>query len=151
MVFETTVPLSNSPAIANATSTIITTTARWLHRDLSLNMSAPLVPSGIYRRPTLDLIVCFRNTSSHFLLICIFALTVGSQSDEDFVFEQEILRNPGNVEAWLVYIHSKAEQGTPQEQVFILERACSQLPRSYKLWKMVCDSVSTRPETNELI
>ncbi|KAI0391807.1 TPR-like protein [Xylariaceae sp. FL0594] len=57
-------------------------------------------------------------------------------SDEDAVYEQDILRDLGSTKPWLAYIQFKAQHGTLQEQAFALERACLQLPRSYKLWKM---------------
>ncbi|KAI1205874.1 TPR-like protein [Annulohypoxylon truncatum] len=57
-------------------------------------------------------------------------------TDEDAVYEQDILRDPGSTKPWLAYIQFKLQHGTPQEQAFVLERACQQLPRSYKLWKM---------------
>ncbi|KAH6660740.1 hypothetical protein BKA67DRAFT_653901 [Truncatella angustata] len=57
-------------------------------------------------------------------------------SDEDAVYEQDILRDPGSTKPWLAYIEFKLHHGTTQEQAFVLERASIQLPRSYKLWKM---------------
>lgn len=57
-----------------------------------------------------------------------------SQNDE--VYENDILRSPGSVKAWLDYAHFKRQYGTLLEQSFVLERACNALPRSYKLWKM---------------
>lgn len=57
-----------------------------------------------------------------------------SQNDE--IYENDILRSPGNVKAWLDYAHFKRQYGTLLEQSFVLERACIALPRSYKLWKM---------------
>ncbi|KAH7312145.1 hypothetical protein B0I35DRAFT_394950 [Stachybotrys elegans] len=57
-------------------------------------------------------------------------------SDEDSVYEQDILREPGSVRPWLAYIDFKTRHGAPIEQAFVMERACKQLPRSYKLWKM---------------
>ncbi|KAI0817777.1 TPR-like protein [Xylaria sp. FL0064] len=57
-------------------------------------------------------------------------------SDEDAVYEQDILRDLGSTKPWLAYIQFKLQHGTVQEQAFVLERACQQLPRSYKLWKM---------------
>ncbi|KAI2636100.1 TPR-like protein [Xylaria nigripes] len=57
-------------------------------------------------------------------------------SEEDAVYEQDILRDLGNTKPWLAYIQFKLQHGTLQEQAFVLERACQQLPRSYKLWKM---------------
>ncbi|KAF5520146.1 Pre-mRNA-splicing factor SYF1 [Colletotrichum aenigma] len=57
-------------------------------------------------------------------------------SDEDSVYEQDVLRNPGSAKPWLAYIQFKTQHGTLRERAFVLERACLQLPRSYKLWKM---------------
>ncbi|KAI0177771.1 hypothetical protein BJ166DRAFT_31068 [Pestalotiopsis sp. NC0098] len=57
-------------------------------------------------------------------------------SDEDAVYEQDILRDLGSTKPWLAYIEFKLQHGTVQEQAFVLERACVQLPRSYKLWNM---------------
>ncbi|KAI1821670.1 TPR-like protein [Xylaria intraflava] len=57
-------------------------------------------------------------------------------SEEDAVYEQDILRDLGNTKPWLAYIQFKFQHGTLHEQAFVLERACQQLPRSYKLWKM---------------
>jgi pre-mRNA-splicing factor SYF1 len=54
----------------------------------------------------------------------------------DEIYENDILRSPGNVKAWLDYAHYKRQYGTLLEQCFVLERACIALPRSYKLWKM---------------
>lgn len=56
--------------------------------------------------------------------------------DEDAVYEQDILRDPGSTKPWLAYIEFKLQHGNAQEQAFVMERACKQLPRSYKLWKM---------------
>lgn len=59
-------------------------------------------------------------------------------SDEDAHYEQEILRDPySSLKPWLRYIEYKIKTGSIQEQVFVFERACKALPRSYKLWKMV--------------
>ncbi|PKS11592.1 hypothetical protein jhhlp_003357 [Lomentospora prolificans] len=60
-------------------------------------------------------------------------------TEEDSVYEQDIIRNPGSTKPWLSYISFKAQHGTVQEQAFVLERACRQLPRSYKLWKTYLD------------
>ncbi|KAF7886156.1 hypothetical protein EAF00_010259 [Botryotinia globosa] len=57
-------------------------------------------------------------------------------SEEDTIYEQDILRDPGSTKPWLAYIEFKFQHGTKLEQAFVLERACLQLPRSYKLWKM---------------
>lgn len=57
-------------------------------------------------------------------------------SSDDVVYEQDILRNPDSIKPWLVYVDHKLQSGCLLEQVFVLERACKQLPRSYKLWKL---------------
>ena len=57
-------------------------------------------------------------------------------SAEDAIYEQGILRNPGSIRPWLTYVDHKMRNGTIHEQAFVQERACIQLPRSYKLWKM---------------
>ncbi|CAL5870914.1 uncharacterized protein PFLUO_LOCUS5156 [Penicillium psychrofluorescens] len=57
-------------------------------------------------------------------------------TDQDTVYEQDLLRDAGSVKPWLAYIEFKQQHGTLYEQAFIMERACKQLPRSYKLWKM---------------
>ncbi|KAK4204947.1 putative Pre-mRNA-splicing factor SYF1 [Triangularia verruculosa] len=70
------------------------------------------------------------------------ALTSGRQpdlalvSDDDYPYEQDIQRNPGSTKPWLAYIDYKSQHGTLREQAYVMERACIQLPRSYKLWKM---------------
>jgi pre-mRNA-splicing factor SYF1 len=56
-------------------------------------------------------------------------------SNEDSVYEQDILRDPASIKPWLAYIDFKSRHGTLVEQAFVMERACAQLPRSYKLWK----------------
>ena len=57
-------------------------------------------------------------------------------ASEDAIYEQDILRNPGSIRPWLTYIDFKMRNGTIHEQAFVQERACIQLPRSYKLWKV---------------
>jgi hypothetical protein len=57
-----------------------------------------------------------------------------AQNDE--IYEQDVLRNPGTVRPWLDYANYKRQYGTLLEQSFVLERACTALPRSYKLWKL---------------
>ncbi|ERT00804.1 pre-mRNA-splicing factor SYF1 [Sporothrix schenckii 1099-18] len=57
-------------------------------------------------------------------------------ADADAPYEQDIYRNQGTTRPWLSYIRHKVQHGTVQEQAYVMERACTQLPRSYKLWKM---------------
>ncbi|KUJ06885.1 protein prenylyltransferase [Mollisia scopiformis] len=81
-------------------------------------MAAPIVAKSKLSRATADLYLI---------------------SEEDTIYEQDILREPGSTKPWLAYIEFKFQHGNPQEQAFVLERACKQLPRSYKLWKMYLD------------
>jgi pre-mRNA-splicing factor SYF1 len=46
------------------------------------------------------------------------------------------LRDPGNLRPWLSYIEFKQQHGSLLEQAYVLERACTHFPRSYKLWKL---------------
>ncbi|KFY22875.1 hypothetical protein V493_06276 [Pseudogymnoascus sp. VKM F-4281 (FW-2241)] len=57
-------------------------------------------------------------------------------SEEDTIYEQDILRDPESIKPWLEYINFKLRHGNLHEQAYVLERACLQLPRSYKLWRM---------------
>ncbi|CAK7266150.1 pre-mRNA-splicing factor syf1 [Sporothrix epigloea] len=56
--------------------------------------------------------------------------------DADAPYEQDIYRNQGSIQPWLSYIRYKTQHGTVHDQAYVLERACTQLPRSYKLWKL---------------
>jgi pre-mRNA-splicing factor SYF1 len=57
-------------------------------------------------------------------------------TEQDVIYEQDILRNPGSVKPWIEYYSFKKSRGNIIEQAFVLERACTTLPRSYKLWKL---------------
>ncbi|KFH42325.1 Pre-mRNA-splicing factor-like protein [Hapsidospora chrysogenum ATCC 11550] len=59
----------------------------------------------------------------------------GLVANEDSVYEQDILRDPASIKPWLAYIDFKSRHGSTLEQAFVMERACTRLPRSYKLWK----------------
>ena len=63
-------------------------------------------------------------------------LTLYLISDDDIIYEQDVLRDPGSVKPWITYIEFKLQHGTLLQQSFVLERACTALPRSYKLWKI---------------
>ena len=59
-------------------------------------------------------------------------------TEEDAHYEGEILRDAfSSIKPWLRYIDHKLKTGSIQEQVFVYERACQALPRSYKIWKQV--------------
>ncbi|KAB8364847.1 hypothetical protein FH972_024710 [Carpinus fangiana] len=60
-------------------------------------------------------------------------------SENDLIYEQDLLRNPGSLKQWLEYINYKRRHGSLLEQAFVLERACNTLPRSHKLWKAYLD------------
>jgi len=57
-------------------------------------------------------------------------------TEEDHPYEQDIKNNIGSTKPWLAYIEYKLQHGSLREQAFVMERACIQLPRSYKLWKI---------------
>jgi hypothetical protein len=53
-------------------------------------------------------------------------------SDEDLLYEEEILRNPFALRMWLRYI--EARKDAPEKRRFLLfERAIQKLPGSYKV------------------
>lgn len=88
------------------------------------------------RKPELYLIVSEANIRMH--PVSGQRTLTRAQSEEDAVYEQDILQNPGTIKPWLTYIDFKFKHGNLHEQAFVLERACRALPRSYKMWKMVC-------------
>lgn len=63
-------------------------------------------------------------------------MLISEQSDDDLIYEQDILRDPGSLRPWLTYIDFKLQHGSLIERAYVLERACIQFPRSYKLWKL---------------
>ncbi|EPY53628.1 complexed with Cdc5 protein Cwf3 [Schizosaccharomyces cryophilus OY26] len=53
---------------------------------------------------------------------------------EDETFELELLRNPYSLRSWLRYLLAR-ESSSLEKRVLLYERACSELPGSYKIWK----------------
>ncbi|WBW72519.1 Prp19 complex subunit Cwf3 [Schizosaccharomyces osmophilus] len=53
---------------------------------------------------------------------------------EDEPFELELLRSPYSLRSWLRYLSAR-ENSTLEKRVLLYERACSELPGSYKIWK----------------
>lgn len=95
-------------------------------------MTATMARGKVSRgQPDLYLIVCMTLTRG------CWALLTSRQSEEDTIYEQDILRDPESIKPWLGYINFKLRHGSLHEQAYVLERACLQLPRSYKLWRMV--------------
>lgn len=41
------------------------------------------------------------------------------QSSDDVIYEQDILRDPGSIKPWLIYIDYKHQHGTLLEQAFV--------------------------------
>jgi pre-mRNA-splicing factor SYF1 len=58
--------------------------------------------------------------------------------EDDIPYEQEIIKTPDEFGPWMRYVEFKAERPVA-ERIFVLERACRALGRSYKLWKMYLD------------
>jgi len=56
--------------------------------------------------------------------------------DDDLPYEYQILEDPNNLTNWLRYYWHK---DSTLEKLFILQRACNHLKRSYKLWIMYLD------------
>ena len=54
-------------------------------------------------------------------------------NEEDLPFEEELLRNPCSLKAWLRYIEAR-EDAPPSKLNMLYERALKELPGSYKLW-----------------
>lgn len=95
-------------------------------------MTAAMARGKVSRgQPDLYLIVCMTLTRGCWVLLTL------KQSEEDTIYEQDILRDPESIKPWLGYINFKLRHGSLHEQAYVLERACLQLPRSYKLWRMV--------------
>ncbi|KAK9472283.1 uncharacterized protein V1510DRAFT_134652 [Dipodascopsis tothii] len=59
-------------------------------------------------------------------------------SPDDVPYEQDVLRNQYTLAPWLRYLDHKSDAPL-HERVFVFERACTELKRSYKLWKMYLD------------
>ena len=53
--------------------------------------------------------------------------------EEDLPFEEELLRNPHSLKAWLRYIEAREEAPTSKINL-LYERGLKELPGSYKLW-----------------
>ncbi len=56
-------------------------------------------------------------------------------AEDDIPYEEELIRNPYQLQPWLRYLQHKTDRPL-HEKVFVLERACRELPGSYKLWKI---------------
>lgn len=64
-------------------------------------------------------------------------------SERDLPFEDDIVRSPYSLKPWLRYLNEKQNRFVHEKQtlplVLVYERACRQLPGSYKLWKAYLD------------
>ena len=55
--------------------------------------------------------------------------------DQQFIqYEEEVIRNPYYLKAWLKYIEISRDKIPVPKQYILFERALQYLPRSYKLW-----------------
>ena len=54
-------------------------------------------------------------------------------AEHDLVYEQDIIKTPYALQIWLDYANFKRRNGSIMEQAFVLERACSMLPRIVRL------------------
>lgn len=59
-------------------------------------------------------------------------------SEKDISYEQELVKEPDNLDTWLKYYSTKSE-GSLIQKVFILERAVNELPKSEELWLIYVD------------
>ena len=58
-------------------------------------------------------------------------------SDEDLLYEEELLRNPYSIKMWLRYLEAKTD--APAKRRYLLyERALKALPGSYKVGSRSC-------------
>ncbi|GBG68652.1 hypothetical protein CBR_g3193 [Chara braunii] len=55
-------------------------------------------------------------------------------SEEDLLYEEEILRNPYTLKLWWRYIQARRDS-PPKKRYILYERALKALPGSYKLWR----------------
>lgn len=54
-------------------------------------------------------------------------------TEEDYLYEEEVLRNPNNVKLWWRYLIARSDAPFKKRSI-IYERALKALPGSYKLW-----------------
>jgi hypothetical protein len=65
------------------------------------------------------------------------------KADQDTVYEQDLLRNPGSIKPWLAYIEYKQQNGTLYEQAFVsrLEHyPFNPLLNFYRSWSALANS-----------
>lgn len=55
------------------------------------------------------------------------------KSEEDFSYEEDVLRNPYQLKVWWRYIDAKSHE-SPEFLNLLYERALKEIPGSYKLW-----------------
>lgn len=54
-------------------------------------------------------------------------------SEEDYLYEEEVLRNPNSLKLWWRYLIARSDAPF-KKRAIIYERALKALPGSYKLW-----------------
>jgi pre-mRNA-splicing factor SYF1 len=54
---------------------------------------------------------------------------------EDFIYEEDVIRNPSSLKSWIRYIDFKTKTKVNLECLYLIyERALKQIPGSYKIW-----------------
>lgn len=56
------------------------------------------------------------------------------ENDDDFDYEEKIIRSPYELKPWWLYISAKRGNASPTIVNMLFERALKALPGSYKLW-----------------
>lgn len=63
--------------------------------------------------------------------VVFFPLRFPTQTDDDVIYEQDIIRDPTSIKPWLTYIEYKQQSGSILEQAFVsanmLRHQCSGL------------------------
>lgn len=70
------------------------------------------------------------------MLLLLSAMAIPQElypSEEDYLYEEEVLRNPNSVKLWWRYLIARGEAPF-RKRAIIYERALKALPGSYKLW-----------------
>jgi pre-mRNA-splicing factor SYF1 len=65
---------------------------------------------------------------------CVLRLQDIITSEDDYHFEQELMRAPYELKSWWRYIEAKKTESKPNVLNILFERALKTLPGSYKLW-----------------
>lgn len=77
------------------------------------------------------------------MCVCVIMNLADCVGDSDIPFEEDLLRTPYSIKAWLRYVNQKQNVFAHEKRlapiIYVYERACRELPGSYKLWKAYLD------------